>query len=431
MYKNRHIRIFIVLLALISATGNSQTTFNSPFSLKGIGDLPRVGIPIYSAMGGITIGIRDKGNVNYINPASYSIRDSMLFVFNFGVQGKGASLSGQNTSTKTFDLNLNHLIFSFPVTRHLGFAFGLVPYSYTGYTIKEKVLKDDPLYNKDVGQLEYLFRGEGGVTRFVTGASLELLNHVSIGFNFDYLFGQINKSHTMNFLDTPGTFNTTMLERKAIVSDFDYDIGLQYSTTLRENNHLVIGMIAGNNKKINYSVEQLDYAIATSSDGKMYKDTIAYLKIFNQKFTLPFYIGLGFTFSNDKWLFGVDYKYQDWSKAELPYSHDKLTPTHSLCSGVQFIPNPRDFRRYWKIVRYRMGAHYENAYFEVNNTPVKDFGISFGVGFPIPLSRSVLNISWESGLRGSIEKNYVREQYNIINFGISINSFWFVKRKYK
>ncbi len=430
MYKKRHIHVFIVLLALLSVTGNAQTTFNSPFSLKGIGDLPHTGVPINSALGGLTIGMRQKGNIDYTNPASYSTRDSMSFVFNFGTQGRGSFLSSQNSFAKSYDLNLNHLIFSFPVTRHLGVAFGFVPYSYTGYTIREKVLSDDPLYNPDVGELEYLFQGEGGVTRFFTGASLELFDHLSVGFNLDYLFGEIKKTHTLNFLDSPGTLNTR-IERRTIVSDFSYDLGLQYSARIGENNRLVIGLVGGNNKKINYSVEQLDYSIAVTSGGKSYNDTIRYLQAFNQKLSIPFYIGLGFTFTNEKWLFGMDYNYQDWSKSALPYSHDKLTPAYSIRSGVQFTPNPRDFRRYWKIIHYRLGGHYGNTYYEVNNHPVKDFGISFGAGFPIPLSRTTLNISWESGWRGSIEQNYVKEQYNIINFGISINSFWFVKRKYK
>ncbi len=430
MHRYRYIHILTILLLSASTAGFSQTNFNSPFSLKGVGDLARNGVPLNSALGGISLGMRERGSVDYVNPASYSGRDSLSFVLNFGAQGIGSFLTSQNSKASSYDLNLNHLMFGFPILKNLGFAFGFVPYTYTGYTISEQVLKDDPLYNPDIGELEYLYKGEGGVTRFFAGTSIELFHHLSIGINFDYLFGEIKKVHTLYFLDNPGTLDPEM-ERRTIVSDFNYDIGLQYRAKPGENNHLVLGLVGGTNKKLNYSVEQLDYAVSVFSNGKRLKDTIHYLQAFNQKFTLPFYIGAGFTFSTEKWLVGVDYNYQDWSKSEIPFSKDKLVASHFIKAGAQFIPNPRDFHRYWKIVRYRLGGHYGNSYFEVNNNPLKDFGISFGAGFPIPLSRTTLNISWESGWRGSIEQNYVKQQYNIINFGISINSFWFAKRKYK
>ena len=433
MYKKPHIFILVVWLSCLSVSGWSQKpTYNSPFSVKGIGDLPRIGVPFNSALGGISIGVRDKGNVDYLNPASYSVRDSMSFVLNFGGQGKESDLTSSQASAKTYDMNLNHLLFSFPITRKLGFAFGFVPSTYTGYSIKEKVLKDDPLFNPDIGELEYVFKGDGGVTRFFAGASIELFDHLSLGINVNYLFGEVKKTHTLYFLNNPGTFQTK-IERHTIVSDFNYDLGLQYETSFKKKeNHLVVGLTGGINKKINYSLEQLDYAVLVTSGGNSYNDTVSFIDVYNQNFIMPFYLGAGFTFSGgSKWLVGVDYKYQDWSKAEIPFSKDKLVASHFIHSGIQFVPNPRDFRKYWKIVRYRAGGYYGNSYFEVNNNPLKDFGISFGVGFPIPLSRTMINVSWESGWRGSVEKNYIKEQYNIINFGISINSFWFVKRKYK
>lgn len=429
MYKNKHIKIFILLL-FISLGGFSQTTFNSPFSLKGIGDLPGNGFPKNSAMGGITIGLRDPGHIDFTNPASYSVRDSLSFVFNFGAQGKASQLTSANSSAKTYDLNFNHLAFSFPITRHFGVALGFVPSSYIGYTIKETVLKDDPLYNPQIGELEYLYHGEGGITRFFVGSAIELFDHLSVGANFDYLFGEIKKTHALNFLDNPENFNTK-IERRIIVSDFNFDIGLQYETRFAENKHLVIGLTGGNSRKINFSQEKYNYAVLSFPNGSTFDDTIS-SQITYDYITLPYYLGVGISFSNgEKWLAGIDYSRQDWSKVNIPFSKDTYTTAQFIRAGFQFTPNPRDFRRYWKIIKYRFGGHVGNSYFKVNNNAVKDFGISFGVGLPIIMTRSFFNVSIETGWRGSKEKNYLEEHYNIINFGLSINDFWFIKRKYK
>jgi hypothetical protein len=339
-------------------------------------------------------------------------------------------------------LNLGNLVFSFPVSRNIGIAMGFVPSTFTGYTLSEKVDDGDPLYNPDVGGLQYNFKGNGGVTRFFAGAAVDLFKeHLSIGFNFDYYFGKIHKTHELFFPDNPTAFNTR-LERNYIVSDFNFDIGLQYVARFGEEKKLVVGLVGSTtNKKTNYTEEAFDYALIVFPNGNQQLDTVNDYTLYNQKIIMPPTLGIGFTFVNgQKWTVGADYSYSNWSKANIPFSSDSLIPSQSIHAGFEYSPNPRDFRRYWKIIKYRIGGHYQSSYFTVNNNPVDDFGISFGVGLPIinrssalalMMGRTTINISLESGWRGSVDKNFVREQYNIIKFGISVNDLWFVKRRYQ
>ena len=73
---------------------------------------------------------------------------------------------------------------------------------------------------------------------------------------------------------------------------------------------------------------------------------------------------------------------------------------------------------------------YENTYLEINNTPIKEFGISFGLGFPFRRSKSNLNFAFEIGNRGTVENNLVQENFYKFTFGLSIYERWFVKSKY-
>jgi len=410
--------------------------------MKGLGNLSNPVLIRASAMGGISLGMRNKQYIDFNNPASYSARDTLSFVFNFGITGKSTKLRSSNSWVRTDDLNLGNLVFSFPVSRNIGIAMGFVPSTFTGYTLSEKVDDGDPLYNPDVGGLQYNFKGNGGVTRFFAGAAVDLFKeHLSIGFNFDYYFGKIHKTHELFFPDNPTAFNTR-LERNYIVSDFNFDIGLQYVARFGEEKKLVVGLVGSTtNKKTNYTEEAFDYALIVFPNGNQQLDTVNDYTLYNQKIIMPPTLGIGFTFVNgQKWTVGADYSYSNWSKANIPFSSDSLIPSQSIHAGFEYSPNPRDFRRYWKIIKYRIGGHYQSSYFTVNNNPVDDFGISFGVGLPIinrssalalMMGRTTINISLESGWRGSVDKNFVREQYNIIKFGISVNDLWFVKRRYQ
>ena len=65
----------------------------------------------------------------------------------------------------------------------------------------------------------------------------------------------------------------------------------------------------------------------------------------------------------------------------------------------------------------------------INNNQINNLGINLGFSLPVgTLSR--INIAMESGIRGSIDKTYVRERYFKFVLGSSINNIWFIKRKF-
>jgi hypothetical protein len=96
---------------------------------------------------------------------------------------------------------------------------------------------------------------------------------------------------------------------------------------------------------------------------------------------------------------------------------------------VEYVPN-HSSRGYLKRIKYRAGAYYSDPYTKVNaQEGAKEYGASFGFGFPIFQSKSILNISGQyikvkPKVAGMLEENYLK-----INIGLTFNERWFMKWK--
>jgi hypothetical protein len=81
-------------------------------------------------------------------------------------------------------------------------------------------------------------------------------------------------------------------------------------------------------------------------------------------------------------------------------------------------------------VRYRAGLHQESSYLKLNNHQIKEFGVSFGAGFPFPKSKSTANFALEFGKQGTTKDNLVRNNYTKFSLYLNLYDYWFVKRKF-
>ena len=104
--------------------------------------------------------------------------------------------------------------------------------------------------------------------------------------------------------------------------------------------------------------------------------------------------------------------------------------------GAQFTPAQSPFIQaaYWKKVQYRIGVKYYPTYLQLQNTPLSEYSVAFGVGLPVGKMKilqqySVLNFSFELGKRGTIANNLIKEQFAKITVGFTINDRWFIKSK--
>ena len=155
------------------------------------------------AMGGVGIALRDNNHINYLNPASYTAQDSMSFLFDFGIMGNYFYSETSLENDQYYGMNMDHLAMSFPITKWLSASVGVLPYSKVGYSIKE----DD--YDPNIGFIDYLYKGNGGINQLYLGMAVEFYDRLSLGVNFKYLFGSIDLTRSVSFpLDRERSFTS-------------------------------------------------------------------------------------------------------------------------------------------------------------------------------------------------------------------------------
>ena len=69
--------LLVFLLMMLSGATIAQNNTNSPYTRYGYGQLADQGSGNSKAMGGVAYGLRDKYQVNFANPASYTAIDSL------------------------------------------------------------------------------------------------------------------------------------------------------------------------------------------------------------------------------------------------------------------------------------------------------------------------------------------------------------------
>jgi hypothetical protein len=77
-----------------------------------------------------------------------------------------------------------------------------------------------------------------------------------------------------------------------------------------------------------------------------------------------------------------------------------------------------------------MGIRYNQTYLNIYDQSINEFGISFGLGLPLPRSLTTIDLSVEVGRGGTTAKNLIQENFVNFTLGVSIYERWFVKRRY-
>ena len=72
------------VLTMLSGVVAAQNNTNSPYTRYGYGQLADQGSGNSKGMGGIAYGLRDRYQINFANPASYTAVDSLTFLFDGG-----------------------------------------------------------------------------------------------------------------------------------------------------------------------------------------------------------------------------------------------------------------------------------------------------------------------------------------------------------
>ncbi len=428
MLKKNNTLSVVIILIFCGLSGYAQQDLNnnntsSPYSRYGLGDLTHYGYGRTAAMGGASLGSRHSVQINSANPATYNSNDSLSFVFEFGVDGKFSNYKSNSGTLKASDVNFRYLSMSFPINKWIGAGLGIQPYSNMG---------NEVAYNEVlayIGKTYFNYMGEGSTSKAYFGVSAMPLKGLSLGANLNYIFGRINQNSTTTFDDA--TLFSIKTKEGTRLSDFSLTYGLQYDYKLKNNEYLTLGVTFENQTDLN--AFHRVYSFKSISVGKAALiDTIRFQPETKESVILPSTFGVGISYNKvNKWEINADYYYAGWAKSTFYGKTDEyLTNQSRFSAGFEYIPEAFSIRSYMKRVKYRAGFHHENSYLKLNNHQIKETGVSFGVGMPLPKTKSTASFAFELGKQGTTEDGLVSNIYAKFSIYLSLYDYWFVKRKF-
>ncbi|MBB5396306.1 hypothetical protein [Mucilaginibacter sp. AK015] len=433
---------FVIILFLFTATAlgvkaQSTATTSSPYSRYGIGDIDPMLMPQNVGMGGIGVAtnrINNFNNANSLNPASYA--SIGLTVIDIGLYGKFNTLekSGQSSQSNA-NFRLSHIAFGLPISKRSAISFGLMPYSELGYNYRQVRPNFGTGLPGDTSAVNYIYSGDGGLSKFYLGYGFGIGKHLSIGGNISYIFGNLKETQSTEVPSLAGVLNSRIEEGNSI-SGLNYDYGIQYSVDFSEKKHLTFGYSASANTKLNtvnsYIVSSY-YRNGTGDEG-VATDSIINNQQPSAKIQLPSINRFGIAFQNDgKFLVGADYTMSNWSKLTVAGVNKGLRDSKTFNVGGQFTPNINSLSSYFAAVDYRLGFIYDQTYLRVNNTDIKRYAATVGLGLPLRANNSSfykINIAAEIGKRGTLVNSLVKENYVNVHLSFTLNDKWFQKYRF-
>lgn len=434
----RYIRFLIILSLTATAFGanaQSTATTSSPYSRYGLGDLSPTVLPQQAAMGGIGAAINKINSYNYINflnPASYSSIN--YTVIDAGISSNINTLSKSGASNQTnASFRLSHVAFGIPLSKRSALSFGLLPYTELGYNYRQSQANFGTGMPADTNAVNYLYSGDGGLSKAYIGYGVRF-GGLSVGANASYIFGNLKETQSTEVPDLFGTLNSRVEESNSI-HGLNYDYGVQYSFNLSERKHIVLGYSASTSSKLttqnsyivsSYFTENGDEGVAT--------DSLINRKDAKAKINLPQIHHFGVSYQYDgKYLIGADYSIGNWSDLSVAGVNKGLQNSKTFNVGGQITPNMNSLSNYFARVDYRFGVIYDQTYLYVNNTNIKRYAATFGLGLPLPRNNTAfykINLAAEYGKRGTLTNGLVKENYINLRLSFTLNDLWFVKYKY-
>ena len=392
-------------------TGTSQVLY-SPYSLFGVGKIENNGFGVNRALGGTGIALKSGKYLNNINPAAYDGIDSLKFLSEVGLFYNTANYTSKDESLVRNDGSIQYLAIGFRISRKWAMSIGLMPYSKIDY-----IINSTAHLNGESTIFDITYTGSGGINKFYIGNSFRLSKNFVIGVNVSSLFGNVTLLETSEIGNDGLDYS---FENIKYMNGLCLDFGIQYSFRLKED-RFTVGAIYGYRKELN-----------TASDLNIsYQDTDLTLEDSKNvdPFEIPQKIGLGFAYNRKgKWEIGIDYEKRNWSNMDFtnPFLNNRNSERFSM--GIEIFPKKNTKNKGYGNLSYRFGANYNKSYLIIGSIPINSFALTAGMG--VPIKKNLLNISFEYGQNGTIQKGLIQEKYWQINLSISIQDSWFQKKKY-
>tara|TARA_B110000046_G_scaffold102864_1_gene110551 strand:+ start:632 stop:1888 length:1257 start_codon:yes stop_codon:yes gene_type:complete len=413
---NLSLLLFIFTSAIFAQSGSS-----SPYSGGGLGERNFSGTEANRHMGGLDV-FTDSIHANLNNPASFGFLK--LTTYSVGVNYTNNSLSSTTDSFKADTASLDYLAVSIPAGI-FGFSFGILPYSSVGYKVRD-------LSGSDDFKISNRYEGSGGINQTYISIGIPVTKFFAVGASVNYNFGKLFY-RTGQFLT--GIENGTFLSNQSSISGLSYLFSAQANIPIKKKYNFQ-GMFSfepkaplnSENNRVFYTQSINNQSVSDFIEVNL--DAIG-LDVTSVDISKTYKLGLGFG-ENKKWFLGLQRnltKSATFNNDFFKRENIRYRDSKKWTIGGFYIPNYASFTSFWSRVVYRFGFRSEQMSLIVNNIPLTETGISFGVGLPLG-GLSNANVGLEISQRGQKEFGLLKETLIALRIGLSLNDVWFIKRKF-
>ena len=439
------IRNLVLLVILVSNINFAQQYTKSPFSVNGLGEEDNVGNATFSAIGNTRAVYIDSTILNIYNPASYSFLSHGQPIFSTSTFIQNYQFVQNGSTAKNNAFGLSHLAFGFSFKNRFGFAFGIRPFTNTGYDIINSSLD---ILTKDTIST-YLY-GSGNLTYAFAGLSFKILNlnrhKLAFGANLGNVFGTNTNRQTVNIQnELIGSIKQQTLK----INGFNPEFGINYQLLINKSSNISFAVVY--KSKVGFNSESKTALIAAAD----YKnentfDTLNYT-LLSGKMNNPSSVEIGLKYDFTKYLnrtslkipqliFLASYKSTTWNEVSSTTMTLNLFDSKQYNFGLQFAPHVDFYDRsksisFYSRIRYRIGYEFAQLPWVLNSKQLTSSTYSIGFGFPITSQRTLssLNLAMTYGVRTNGNTQDLLERQLGYSLGVTISPAfydrWFKKNK--
>jgi hypothetical protein len=346
---------------------------------------------------------------------------------NNSIYRQGNLKSGNNT------FNIHNFVLSFPIYRSSAFMVGITPFSNVGYDFSSVETKQDIIGN--TGNITYDSYGTGDIYQVFFGAGATFWKRFSVGAEFIYYFGNIDKITHMDYADN--SYRSVNTGSEISVNGATGKFGLQYEQKLGGNVSMTIGATYRMSTRLKGYSTNYRYATQSSVVDTL-RHSVDTLAHGNVRFGDEIGVGIALK-GGEKWHVEFDYLRSGWGKSGMDTApgfsaigDSKFTATtsQSFRLGFEIVPNRNDIRYYMKTCSYRLGFYYDRAYYKLDGNNVNSMGVTLGITLPVFRYHNGISLGVDLGQRASTRNNMIRERYATFVIGFNIHDLWFHKIQY-
>ncbi|MBC7851307.1 MAG: hypothetical protein H7Y31_16310, partial [Chitinophagaceae bacterium] len=330
----KRINVLAVFLFGLGTLVNGQT-INSPYSRYGLGDILPAQNILNRGMGGIGTAYADYQSINFRNPASYGVLQTVTL--DFGVEVDNLTIRSTNPVNKFSNSSpiISYINIGLPLAirkkKVWGLVFGLRPMTRINY----KILRSERLNGGGLNDsVATLFEGNGGIQQAYVGTGVRI-GRFTAGVNVGYVFGSKDYNTRRIFLNDTVAYYKANYETKTNINGLLLNAGAQYIAQLNKTMFLRLG-VQGNWQQTlrgsrNVKRETFDYD-ANSASFKI--DSVFSSAEEKGDIIMPASYSFGAVLEKSgKFLVGIDYTASKWSDYKFYNETDQVQDSWELHLG--------------------------------------------------------------------------------------------------